>query len=178
MILPQSIDRLKSLYTLYIKYETHIIIPYVVFKLERLRHIILKRPRWFERGFRWRLGFTSKNIETLMYIEVDEKLIENNVVLRLTNIQILGIVFTRSEYVKPILILLTKLQRLWSLSFDILDNSILSYLDLEPLSQCHHLSKLRLLGMIKDGSHPSHHVLKFLPPNIVKLTLDSCNMSC
>ncbi|TYJ16384.1 hypothetical protein E1A91_A10G248900v1 [Gossypium mustelinum] len=177
MILPQSIGRLKSLYTLYIKYETHIVIPYVVFKLERLRHIILKRTRWCERGFRWRLGFTSKNIETLKYIEVDERLIENNVVLRLTNIQSLGLVFTRSEYVKPILILLTKLQRLRSLSFDILDNSILSYLDLEPLSQCHHLSKLRLMGAIEGVPNSSHRVLEFLPPNIVKLTLDSCNMS-
>ncbi|PPS12289.1 hypothetical protein GOBAR_AA08366 [Gossypium barbadense] len=177
MILPQSIGRLKSLYTLYIRYETHIVIPYVVFKFERLRHIILKRTRWCERGFRWRLGFTSKNIETLKYIEVDERLIENNVVLRLTNIQSLGLVFTRSEYVKPILILLTKLQRLRSLSFDILDNSILSYLDLEPLSQCHHLSKLRLMGAIEGVPNSSHRVLEFLPPNIVKLTLDSCNMS-
>ncbi|KAK8334296.1 hypothetical protein V6Z11_A10G265600 [Gossypium hirsutum] len=177
MILPQSIGRLKSLYTLYIKYHTDIVIPDVVFKLERLRHIVIKRIALFGRGFRLRLGFTSKNIETLKYIMVDEKSIENNVVLRWTNIQSLGIVFTRAEYVKPILILLTKLQRLGSVSLEVLDDSNLSYLDLEPLSWCHHLSKLRLAGGIKDDPHSSCHILKFLPPNIVKLTLFWCRMS-
>ncbi|MBA0780853.1 hypothetical protein Gotri_004907 [Gossypium trilobum] len=177
MILPQSIGRLKSLYTLYIKYHTDIVIPDAVFKLERLRHIVIKRIALFGRGFRLRLGFTSKNIETLKYIMVDEQPIENNEVLRWTNIQSLGIVFTRTEYVKPILILLTKLQRLGSVSLEVLDDSNLSYLDLEPLSRCYHLSKLRLAGGIKDDPHPSCHLLNFLPPNIVKLTLFWCRMS-
>ncbi|MBA0629736.1 hypothetical protein Godav_024246 [Gossypium davidsonii] len=177
MILPQSIGRLKSLYTLYIKYHTDIVIPDAVFKLERLRHIVIKRIALFGRGFRLRLGFTSKNIETLKYIMVDEQPIENNEVLRWTNIQSLGIVFTRTEYVKPILILLTKLQRLGSVSLEVLDDSNLSYLDLEPLSRCCHLSKLRLAGGIKDDPHPSCHLLNFLPPNIVKLTLFWCRMS-
>ncbi|TYI62839.1 hypothetical protein E1A91_D10G274900v1 [Gossypium mustelinum] len=177
MILPQSIGRLKSLYTLYIKYHTDIVIPDAVFKLERLRHIVIKRIALFGRGFRLRLGFTSKNIETLKYIMVDEQPIENNEVLRWTNIQSLGIVFTRTEYVKPILILLAKLQRLGSVSSEVLDDSNLSYLDLEPLSRCCHLSKLRLAGGIKDDPHPSCHLLNFLPPNIVKLTLFWCRMS-
>ncbi|MFQ6647062.1 hypothetical protein Gotur_020139 [Gossypium turneri] len=177
MILPQSIGRLKSLYTLYIKYHTDIVIPDAVFKLERLRHIVIKRIALFGRGFRLRLGFTSENIETLKYIMVDEQPIENNEVLRWTNIQSLGIVFTRTEYVKPILILLTKLQLLGSVSLEVLDDSNLSYLDLEPLSRCYHLSKLRLAGGIKDDPHPSCHLLNFLPPNIVKLTLFWCRTS-
>ncbi|MBA0750093.1 hypothetical protein Gogos_003954, partial [Gossypium gossypioides] len=137
----------------------------------------IERIALFGRGFRLHLGFTSKNIETLKYIMVDEQPIENNEVLRWTNIQSLGIVFTRTEYVKPILILLTKLQRLGSVSLEVLDDSNLSYLDLEPLSRCCHLSKLRLAGGIKDDPHPSCHLLNFLPPNIVKLTLFWCRMS-
>ncbi|TYJ16386.1 hypothetical protein E1A91_A10G249100v1 [Gossypium mustelinum] len=175
MILPRSIGRLNSLYTLYIKSGYESAIPDGVFKLERLRHIVIKVDVIFAvRGFRLGQGFTSKNIETLKRIEVDEKAVENNAVLRWTNIQSLGIVFTRAKYVKPTLILLTKLQRLRSVSlsiFDCLDP------DLEPLSQYYHLSKLKLFGRIEDKPHPNGHVLKFLPSNIVKLTLAGCKLS-
>ncbi|TYI08067.1 hypothetical protein ES332_A10G271400v1, partial [Gossypium tomentosum] len=165
MILPRSIGRLNSLYTLYIKSGYESAIPDGVFKLERLRHIVIKVDVIFAvRGFRLGQGFTSKNIETLKRIEVDEKAVENNAVLRWTNIQSLGIVFTRAKYVKPTLILLTKLQRLRSVS-------------LKPLSQYYHLSKLKLFGRIEDKPHPNGHVLKFFPSNIVKLTLAGCKLS-
>ncbi|XP_017618755.2 probable disease resistance protein At1g58602 [Gossypium arboreum] len=172
MILPRSIGRLNSLYTLYIKSGYESAIPDGVFKLERLRHILIKVAD--ECGFRWRQGFTSKNIETLKFIVVDVKPVENNAVLRWTNIQSLGIVFTRANYVKPTLILLTKLQRLRSVSLSIFDGS---HPDLEPLSQYYHLSKLKLFGRIEDKPHPNGHVLKFLPSNIVKLTLVDCELS-
>ncbi|KAB2010929.1 hypothetical protein ERO13_D10G237016v2 [Gossypium hirsutum] len=148
--------KLKNLYTLYIKFCDDIVIPDGVFKLERLRHIVIK------------------SVEKFHFIEVDEKAIENNAVLRWTNIQSLGIAFTRAEYVKPTLILLAKLQRLRSVSLRFSDGS---HLDLEPLSQYYHLSKLKLLGPIKDEPHPNGHVLKFLPSNIVKLTLVDCELS-
>ncbi|XP_052478906.1 disease resistance protein RPP8-like isoform X2 [Gossypium raimondii] len=174
MILPRSFGRLKNLYTLYIKFCDDIVIPDGVFKLERLRHIVIKSVGKFHvDGFRWRQGFTSKNIETLKFIVVDEKAAENNAVLRWTNIQSLGIEFTRAEYVKPTLILLAKLQRLRSVSLCFF---YCSHLDLEPLSQYYHLSKLKLLGPIKDEPHPNGHVLKFLPLNIVKLTLFDCGL--
>ncbi|TYG51897.1 hypothetical protein ES288_D10G297800v1 [Gossypium darwinii] len=144
MILPRSIGRLKNLYTLYINIWYDIVIPDGVFKLERLRHI---------------------------YIVVDEKAAEINAALRWTNIQSLGIVFTRGKYMKPTLILLAKLQRLRSVSLSFFDGS---HLDLEPLSQYYHLSKLKLMGRIQDGPHRNGHVLKFLPLNIVKLTLSHC----
>ncbi|XP_040934556.1 probable disease resistance RPP8-like protein 2 [Gossypium hirsutum] len=51
-----------------------------------------------------------------------------------------------------------------------------SEIDLELLPQCHHLSKLELRGEIKEDLCPSHHVSKFLPPNIVKLALCSSKM--
>ncbi|MBA0878448.1 hypothetical protein Goshw_022135 [Gossypium schwendimanii] len=175
MILPRSIGRLKCLYTLYIKFRRDIVIPNVVFKLERLRHIVIKSGGIFSfYGFHWRQGFTSKNIETLKYIKVDEMAAENNVVLRWTNIQSLGIAFNRAEYVKPTLILLAKLQRLRSVSLNFFDGS---HLDLEPLSQYYHLSELKLLGRIEDKPHPNGHVLKFLPSNIVKLTLAASELS-
>ncbi|KAG8480192.1 hypothetical protein CXB51_024945 [Gossypium anomalum] len=175
MILPRSIGRLKSLYTLYIKSGFDIVIPDGVFKLERLRHIVIKVDGMYPAcGFRWRQGFTSKNIETLKFIVVDEKPVENNAVLRWTNIQSLGIIFTGAKYVKPTLILLTKLQHFRSVSLTLFD---CSHLDLEPLSQYYHISKLKLLGRIEDEPHPNGHVLKFLPSNIVKLTLADCELS-
>ncbi|MFQ6647069.1 hypothetical protein Gotur_019488 [Gossypium turneri] len=175
MILPRSIGRLKNLYTLHIKHRFAVVIPDGVFKLERLRHIVIKRDWKFTvYGFPWRKGFTSKNIETLKFIEVDKKAAENNAVLRWTNIQNLGIAFTGAEYVKPTLILLAKLQRLRSLSLRLFD---VSHLDLEPLSQCYHLSKLILRGRIEDEPHPNGHVSKFLPSNVVKLTLVDCELS-
>ncbi|TYH51803.1 hypothetical protein ES332_D10G304100v1 [Gossypium tomentosum] len=173
IILPRSIGRLNSLYTLYINFLEGIVIPDGMFKLERLRHIVIKSRKYSSSGFRWRQGFTSKNIETLKFIEVDEKAAENNAVLRWTNIQSLGIAFTGAEYVKPTLILLAKLQRLRSVSLCFFD---VSHLDLEPLSQYYHLSKLKLVGGIEDEPHPNGHVLNFLPSNIVKLTLFYCKL--
>ncbi|GMI80779.1 hypothetical protein like AT5G48620 [Hibiscus trionum] len=177
IILPRAMGRLKSLHTLYIQYLNKLAIPNVVFELERLRHIVLRerfgvadKPCLLPR-------LTSKNIETLKYIVVDEKLIENDALLRLANIQSLGMEFKRTEHVKPILMLLTGLHRLGSLYLRSLWYSIkTSYSDLEPLSQCHRLSKLKLEGRIKEDPERSHHVLKFLPPNIVKLTLLRCWM--
>ncbi|MFQ6652810.1 hypothetical protein Gotur_024495 [Gossypium turneri] len=178
MILPRSIGRLKNLYTLYIKCFFGIVIPDGVFKLERLRHIVIKLEGLFPvHRFRWLQGFTSKNIETLKFIEVDGKAAENNAVLRWTNIQSLGIEFTRAEYVKPTLILLAKLQRLRSVSLRFSYSTHCSQLDLEPLSQYYHLSKLKLLGPIEDEPLPNGHVLKFLPSNIVKLTLVTSKLS-
>ncbi|MFQ6665552.1 hypothetical protein Gotur_032256 [Gossypium turneri] len=175
IILPRSIGKLKNLYTLYIKFCFDIVIPDGVFKLERLRHIVIKEDGKFPvDGSRWRQGFTSKNIETLKYIVLDEKAAENNAVLRWTNIQSLGIEFTRAKNVKPTLVLLAKLQRLRSVSLRFFDGS---HLDLEPLSQYCHLFKLKLLGPIEDEPHPNGHVLKFLPSNIVKLTLFYCKLS-
>ncbi|TYI62840.1 hypothetical protein E1A91_D10G275000v1 [Gossypium mustelinum] len=174
MILPRSFGRLKNLYTLYIKFCDDIVIPDGMFKLERLRHIVIKSRKYSSSGFRWRQGFTLKNIETLKFIEVDEKAVENNAVLRWTNIQSLGIVFTIAKYVKPTLILLAKLQRLKSVSLIFFYGS---NTDLEPLSQYYHLSKLKLLGRIEDEPHPNGHVLKFLPSNIVNLTLVFCKLS-
>ncbi|PPD72844.1 hypothetical protein GOBAR_DD30246 [Gossypium barbadense] len=175
MILPRSIGRLKNLYTLYIKFCYDIVIPDGVFKLERLRHIVIKfkygiLPLY---GFRWRQWFTSKNIETLKFIVVDEKAVENNAVLWWTNIQSLGIAFIRAEYMKPTLILLAKLQRLRSVCLSFSD---VSHLDFEPLSQYYYLSKLTLRGRIEDEPHPNGHVLKYLPSNIVKLTLVFCKL--
>ncbi|MBA0870778.1 hypothetical protein Goshw_017071 [Gossypium schwendimanii] len=132
------------------------------------RPIILKSDAC---AFYWPQGFTSKNIETLKVIVVDEKVAENNAMLRWTNIQSLGIEFTREQYVEPTLILLAKLQRLRSVSLSFL---YCSFLDLQPLSQYYHLSKLKLLGRIEDMYG---HVLKFLPSNIVKLTLLDCELS-
>ncbi|KAK8671806.1 hypothetical protein V6N13_038391 [Hibiscus sabdariffa] len=74
---------------------------------------------------------------------------ENIALAGLSNLQSLGMIFMGAQDAKPILISLRELQR---------------------------LSKLRLQGQIKEDPQGSHHVLKFLPPGIVKLTLRGCKM--
>ncbi|KAK8671807.1 hypothetical protein V6N13_038392 [Hibiscus sabdariffa] len=118
----------------------------------------------------------SQGLETLKYIVVDEKLIENDVVSGLTNIRRLGIVFKRLKDVMPILKSLMELPRLASLQVKFKRGLRASYLDLERLSQCYRLSKLELVASTKEDPFQSHHVLKFLPPTIVKLTLSGCGM--
>ncbi|XVE69264.1 hypothetical protein DITRI_Ditri09bG0138500 [Diplodiscus trichospermus] len=174
IILPCSIGKLTSLHTLYVQSDGLSITPNVVFKLERLRHILLID---FESNYS-RAKFTclpprfsSKNIETLKYI-AGEKLIEKNAVLSLTNIQRLGILFKRSVEIEPFLKAVIHFHRLQSLEMRFLLHSTESYSDLEPISQCHHLSKLKLRGKIEEDMCSRHpHVLKFVPVNITKLTL-------
>ncbi|XP_040959676.1 probable disease resistance RPP8-like protein 2 [Gossypium hirsutum] len=181
MILPGAIGKLKNLHTLYFRSVSRIVVPNVVFKLERLRQFVIKGDGypWTKSGFPWWQSFSSKNIETLKYMSVDKKLIENNEALRLSHIQCLGIIFKSSEDVKSILLLMIKLDCLRSLSMNLSleKSSSFSYLDLEPLLQFGHLSKLKLVGHLKEDPHQSHHVLKFLPESIVKLTLECSTMT-
>ncbi|XP_017984876.1 PREDICTED: probable disease resistance protein At1g58602 [Theobroma cacao] len=165
IILPRSIGKLKSLHTLYLP-NANVRIPNILFKLRRLRHIVLGAV--FTRHVPLLLRDTLRNIETLKYIRV-MTLIENNAVLDLTNIRSLGITFERSKDVEPFLRALIESHRLSSLFIDFEDSTTCS--NLEPLSQCNHLSKLYLSGEIQEDPHLSHHVLNFLPANIVKLTL-------
>ncbi|XVE99636.1 hypothetical protein REPUB_Repub03eG0216900 [Reevesia pubescens] len=181
IILPQSISKLKSLHTFYLRYREKIKIPNVLFRLERLRHILLLNVSLFKND--WRLVKLCllprdilKNIETLKYMVVDENLFKNNAKLSLTNMQCLGVSFQRSKDVEPFLKSLMESRRLRSLKMTMLESSI-PYPDLEPLSQCDLLSKLWLVGKIQEDLHSNHHVLKFLPANIVKLTLWSTEMN-
>ncbi|XVE99632.1 hypothetical protein REPUB_Repub03eG0216500 [Reevesia pubescens] len=170
IILPQSTGKMKSLHTLIIRSDS-VKIPNVLFLLERLRHILL--PRWYD-VMRYFPLDSLKNIETLKYIRV-RNLDKNSPVLKLINIQNLGIRFKRSKDVEVILKSPVRLHRLQSLDMRLEDST--PYPDLEPLSQCHHLSKLLIKGKIQEDLYSSNHVLKFLPTNITKLTLYSCKIS-
>ncbi|XP_039067442.1 disease resistance protein RPP8-like [Hibiscus syriacus] len=176
IMFPRAIRRLKSLHTLYLQYDIGIAIPDVVFELERLRHIVLRCRFGVGDEPCMRPRLIPKNIETLEYIGVDEELIKNKSLQRSRNLQSLGLIFERAEDVKPILLSLMELQRLASLYIKFKRGLTPSYPELEPLSQCHRLSKLKLDGKIKDPQG-SHHVLKFLPPSIIKLNLSDCWMS-
>ncbi|XWS74916.1 hypothetical protein CRYUN_Cryun01aG0039500 [Craigia yunnanensis] len=173
IILPQSIRKLKSLHTLQILSDRLAIPPNVLFELKRLRHILLTDcEKAFMLGARMSLPAKDilKNIVTLKYIRITE----NNAVPSLTNVQSLGVIFERSTDVEPILKTLIQSHRLQSLDmrFDtrLPKDSIPSYPDLELLSH-YHLSKLFLSGKIQEDPHSRHHVLKFVPTNIAKLTL-------
>ncbi|XWS07713.1 hypothetical protein CRYUN_Cryun41cG0013600 [Craigia yunnanensis] len=173
IILPRSIRKLKSLHTLHVRSGGLKISPNVLYELKHLRHLLLFH-NWkrVSDGAKLclRAGDILKNIETLKYIRI-ENLIENDAVLSLTNIRSLGIFFERSKDVVHFLKALIQLHCLRSLDMRLPWFSIPSFQDLEPLSQCHHLSKLFIKGKIQEDSHPRYHVLKFVPVNITKLTL-------
>ncbi|XP_017617956.1 putative disease resistance protein At1g50180 [Gossypium arboreum] len=180
MILPCAIGKLKNLHTLHLQCRS-VSVPDGVFKLERIRQFVIKVGSVLniKSGFLLWRSFSLKNIETLKYMLVDKKLVENNEVLKLTHVQCLGIIFKSSKDVKSILLLMIKLDRLRSLSMNLFveKSSSFSYLDLEPLFQFGHLSELKLVGHLKEDPHQSHHVLKFLPRSIVKLTLQCSTMT-
>ncbi|XP_022747993.1 probable disease resistance protein At1g58602 [Durio zibethinus] len=168
IILPQSIGKLKNLHTLHINSFGLTISSNALLELERLRHILI--DLFSGKGLWMPPRIISKKIETLKYIGV-ENLIENNAVFGLANIQSLGIYFMRSKDVEPILNALVESHRLRSLDMRLSEDSSQSFPDLEPLSQCHHLSKLFLEGKIEEDPQSRHHVLIFVPASIVKLTL-------
>ncbi|XVF23975.1 hypothetical protein REPUB_Repub13aG0086300 [Reevesia pubescens] len=152
LFLPQSIGDLRSLHTLSIRVDIPLKIPNVLFKMERLRHLILNN--FYRNSFRfWHVVKGCRE---------------------LTNIRSLGIRFKRSEDVEAIMRSpIVVLDRLRSLHMDL---ELGPYPNLEPLSQCHHLSKLSLTGKIREDPHSSHHVLEILPKNISKLTLRSSSI--
>ncbi|OMO71726.1 Disease resistance protein [Corchorus olitorius] len=181
--MPGSICKLKSLHTLHIKCDGLTITPRILFRLERLRHFAVGDD--FScidfRGVNIYLppSDTLKNIETLKHIKVGKNFIRNiNAMLSLTNVQSLGLILLRSTYVEPIVKSLIELHRLRSLHMDFSDDPG-TIPNLEPLSDCRRLTKLFLGGRIQeqDGPHSSHPVLKFLPENITKLTLENSMMS-
>ncbi|XVF83850.1 hypothetical protein PTKIN_Ptkin16aG0526400 [Pterospermum kingtungense] len=182
IILPPSIGKLKSLHTLHAQcFHGSIRILNVLFKLEHLRHIFLfDRVKDFTLGSKICLPVGDvkcfRNIETLKYIRI-ENLFESNIntVLSLINVRSLGVSFERSKDVEPILKAVVQSNRLHSLYMKLLERSE-SYPDLEPLSQCHHLSKLFLQGRIQRR-HDHHHALKFVPASIVELTLKDSRLS-
>ncbi|XVF83771.1 hypothetical protein PTKIN_Ptkin16aG0519400 [Pterospermum kingtungense] len=168
IVLPQSIGKLQSLQTLLVQCRDVRRIPNVVFKLEHLRHVILLDSKIYPGGADMCLSDTNilKNIETLKYVRIERC----SVVLSLYRIRSFGVIFERSEDVEPILKAVVQSNHFQSLHMRLLSSA---YSDLEPLSQCHHLSKLFLKGKMKeDPRHHHHNALKFVPPNIVKLTLD------
>ncbi|EOY17997.1 Disease resistance protein RPP8, putative [Theobroma cacao] len=170
VILPRSIDKLKNLHTLDI-FSLKSSIPHVLLKWRRLRHIVVDDLSIKDVDLLGR--DILKNIETLKNIW-SKSLIQNNAVLDLTNIRTLVIIFKSSKDVELIVKALIESQRLRSLYMR-LEYSVSSP-DLEPLSCYHHLSQLSFKGEIQEDPHPSHHVLKFLPANIVKLTLEDSRM--
>ncbi|XWS07707.1 hypothetical protein CRYUN_Cryun41cG0013000 [Craigia yunnanensis] len=113
----------------------------------------------------------SKRVLKVVKRFSDKWHVSSEIVFSFTNLRSLGIRFMRSKDVVHFLKALVQLHRLRSLNMSLLEDSVLSYSDSEPLSQCHHLSKLLIYGKIQEDPHLRHHVLKFVPANIAKLTL-------
>ncbi|OMO96776.1 hypothetical protein COLO4_15098 [Corchorus olitorius] len=201
IIMPGSICKLKNLSTLHIKCDRLTMTPQILLKLERLRHFSVRPFALGMNDNRFRLLFylkfgkffpdtegvyinlpprdNLKNIETLENIKVGKNFMRNiDAMLGLTNVQTLGLIFQSPSYVEPIVDSLIKLQRLQSLHMDFFSIDGVTIPNLEPLYYCRRLTKLLLRGRIQegDGPHSSHPVLKFLPKNITKLTLEHSMM--
>ncbi|MFQ6647056.1 hypothetical protein Gotur_018873 [Gossypium turneri] len=153
MILPCAIGKLKNFHTLYFQCLSRSVVPNVVFKLERLRQFVIKGDAYprIKSGFHWWQSFSSKNIESLKYMSVDNKLIENNEALRVSHIQCLGIIFKSSEDVKLIILMFAiKFNRLsiakLTLLFSELTHDPMGVLEKLPC-----LTVLNLQGFAYDG---------------------------
>ncbi|KDP44870.1 hypothetical protein JCGZ_01370 [Jatropha curcas] len=161
--LPASIGNLKSLYTLDLRDNYWLRLADVLFKLDYLRHLLIDRD---DVGH-LRLD-TLRNLETLTWIEA-KNVIRRDAVSKLTNLRNLGIYFeTREEAEVVLQSPIFGLGHLRSLNMRMRWKN---FPNLEPLSHCHHLTKLQLDGRIDDNVHSSFHNLQFLPASLTKLSL-------
>ncbi|KAJ9160170.1 hypothetical protein P3X46_025595 [Hevea brasiliensis] len=169
--LPASIGNLKSLYTLDLRRGRHEQndywkVPDVMWKLKCLRQLLLD-PHADDK---WKCSLdTLRQLETLKWIEA-KSLIRKDALLNLTNLRNLGVVFQRKEEAEMVLRSpISRLGRLCFLKMVMSEES--SFASLEPLSGCHHLTKLRLNGIILEDPHSSLHNLEYLPGSLAKLSL-------
>ena len=143
--LPNTIGNLRNLRTLDLRHCGGIFLPSEISKLVGLRHLLL--PTFFRKAglFCQRKYFEVsrlRKILTLKYIPAE--LLRNDALLKLTNLQNLGI-RTYTEDGFPCL---------------------------EQLSSCHSLSKLSLIGEVgKEVASNGRHFLQLLPANLNKLVL-------
>ncbi|GMN35297.1 hypothetical protein TIFTF001_048441 [Ficus carica] len=155
--LPNTISNLQNLYTLDLR-DNRVILPRGISRLTRLTHL---------------LAFFTFNIEfwrtegLCIMATGDLKLISlvrfDNVV-KLTNLQNLKIVALSGKDARALLKCPTfKTGSLRSLFMRLVGNH--EFPKLQPLSDCHLLTKLHLEGRIPEGN------LQYLPPSLVKLTL-------
>ncbi|XVF83608.1 hypothetical protein PTKIN_Ptkin16aG0503200 [Pterospermum kingtungense] len=147
-------------------------------KCKSFKHLrVLKVVRGY--ATEWCVTSAIGNLHHLRYLRLEcdngEVMLPRSIgkLKGLLTLNVEGIIFKRSKDVEPILKALIEWQRLRSLEMEIWKDSDQSFPDLEPLSQCDHLLELELSGQLREEDpHSSHHhVLKFVPANIVKLTL-------
>ncbi|KAF3434073.1 hypothetical protein FNV43_RR25176 [Rhamnella rubrinervis] len=173
--LPKTIGNLRNLHTLDLDQCWCINLPREIFNLVRLRHLLL--PKYpsnpfhvvIARLFGPKIHFGVNgltNIVTLKYIPA-ECLIKNDALLKLTNLQNLGLVMNgefeeEAGILTMIIVLLCTKRRFKSL---------------EALSSCHSLSKLSLTGRVcKEVDSIGCHILHCLPANLNKLVLDGTHL--
>ncbi|XP_002528440.2 putative disease resistance protein At1g50180 [Ricinus communis] len=156
---PHSIADLQSLTTLDIRGYNMTRLSNGVSNLVSLRHLLL--PLNQDQG-RFQID-TLRKLETLKYISF-KNLIRGNAMLKLTSLRSLGVMFKASEEADVVLkspVMISGYLRtfhMWMMSANAFSN-------LEPLSHCQYLNKLKILGRILDGN------LEYLPITLSKLTL-------
>ncbi|KAJ9175783.1 hypothetical protein P3X46_014299 [Hevea brasiliensis] len=161
--LPASIGNLRNLYTLDLRNNGYFTrLPDVLWKLTRLRHLLVDDDRDYEHLRLHKL----RQLETLKSVYA-KNLIREGAMQKLDNLRNIGIYFQKTEEVGAILNSSIISDRLRSLKMRIIG----SFSNLEPLSRCRQLTKAELGGAIQEYQPPLRHNLGNLPPNLVKLIL-------
>ncbi|XP_062089104.1 putative inactive disease susceptibility protein LOV1 [Humulus lupulus] len=174
VILPNSIDNLRSLGIINLRNNGEVKLPAEILRLACLKQLLLPFNTCFPHSFRWQTYVLSKptELQTLKYIRSGPLLLQNKITQsELTKLQNLGVQFTCCEDVRLFLAYPNfKFGMLKSLHMTLLSSNAFS--NLEPLSKCVILQKLVIDGRMSDGQS-----LEFLPTSLTKLTMRDSDIS-
>ncbi|XP_062089100.1 putative inactive disease susceptibility protein LOV1 [Humulus lupulus] len=174
VILPNSIDNLRSLGIINLRNNGEVKLPAEILRLACLKQLLLPFNTCFPHSFRWQTYVLSKptELQTLKYIRSGPLLLQNKITQsELTKLRNLGVQFTCCEDVRLFLAYPNfNFDMLQSLHMTLLSASAFS--NLEPLSKCVILQKLVIDGRMSNGQS-----LKFLPTSLTKLTMRDSDIS-
>ncbi|GMN52869.1 hypothetical protein TIFTF001_022012 [Ficus carica] len=163
--LPSSIGNLRNLDTVNLRDNAEVVLKVEIFRLKRLKHLLLPFGTSFPNGYSWATYALSDpgQIQTFKYVSFGKFLLKNKIFSHeMANLRNLGVQFESNGDVRSFLSSPNfRLAMFQSLHMSILSST--GFSSLHPLSQCVILSKLFLDGKISRGES-----LGFLPRSLTK----------